>query len=475
MKKQSFDIYGLIVRILCIASLYLCICSFFLPFALTGGSGLSVLLVLLGGFWFYLVGYFVQYVCSLIFGFKRAAASKAYESDVKHFKLHQAIIPSAIIVGIVIFYSTRISGIVNNVSISDTIKNALVLVAPLGVASGIGGAVIWFYPTERVVSEKTTIIGACIIFISYVFFGTLGMYVRTLVWILVLYVFCAALTLSYTNMTRNYMGTVVSFINKKSRRYSLTSAIVFISMCLACFSVTATVAAGIAVLFRSLLFFILNSGTESNRGELGDASNAERYNTFVYGHERPTSSLTFYFFILFVIAMLCGLIYFIFRKNREFRAFLQKIKKLIAEFLLMLKNLFGGTVDFGYRVENVNYVDTEKKIQKKIISSKKKYRLPKTYKGFCDKLNQIEADADKILYSYVTLIELSRRGHNKLRHSDTPREMAKKLRRDPKYRDIEKITEAFEVIEYARADISKNDARFVIDTMQNIIRVSIEH
>ena len=123
----------------------------------------------------------------------------------------------------------------------------------------------------------------------------------------------------------------------------------------------------------------------------------------------------------------------------------------------------------------VNYVDTEKKVQPKIISSKKKYRIPKNYKSFCDKLNQIEADSDKILYSYVTLIELSRRGHNKLKKSDTPREMAKKLRRDSKYRDIEKITEVFEIIEYARADIDPNDARFVIDTMQNIIRVSIEH
>ena len=95
MKKNYLDIYSVIVRILCIASLYLCIAAFFLPFAIASGS-LSALIVMLGGFWFYLVGYFVQFVCSLIFGFKRAAASKAYESDVKHFKLHQAIIPVAI-------------------------------------------------------------------------------------------------------------------------------------------------------------------------------------------------------------------------------------------------------------------------------------------------------------------------------------------------------------------------------------------
>ena len=474
MKKYSVDIYGLVVRILCIASLYLCICSFFLPFVLTNG-GVTSLIVLLGGFWFYLLGYFVQYVCSLLFGFKRVAASKAYESDVKHFKLHQAIIPSAVVIGIVILYSTRISGVIENVGISDTIKNALVVVAPLGVAAGIGGCVIWFYPTERVVSEKTTIIGACIIFISYVFFGTLGIYVRALIWILILYVFCAALTLSYTNMTRNYMGTVVSFINKKSRKYSFTSSAVFLSICLACFAVTATITAGIVVLFKSLLFFILYSGTESNRGELGDVSNTGRYNMFVYGDTRPTSSLAFYFFILFVIAMVCGIIYFALRKNREFRAFLKKIKKLLAEFFEMLRNLFRGNVDFGYKVACVNYVDTEKKIQPKIITSKKKYKIPKTYKGFCEKLGQIEGHADKIIYSYVTLIELSRRGHNKIKKSDTPREMAHKLKKDPKYRDIEKITEAFEIIEYARADIDPNDARFVIDTMQNIIRVSIEH
>ena len=247
------------------------------------------------------------------------------------------------------------------------------------------------------------------------------------------------------------------------------------SICLACFTVTATITAGIVVLLKSLLFFILNSGTESNRGEPGEVSNTGRYNLFVYGEAKPTSTLAFYFFILFVIAMVCGIIYFAFRKNREFRAFLSRIKKLLAEFFAMLKNLFGGNIDFGYKVESVNYVDTEKKIQSKIITSKKRYRIPKNYKSFCDKLNQIEENSEKILYSYVTLIELSRRGQNKLKKSDTPREMAKKLRRDPKYRDIEKITEAFEIIEYARADIDSNDARFVLDTMQNIIRVSIEH
>lgn len=474
MKKNYLDIYSVIVRILCITSLYLCIAAFFLPFAITSGS-LSALIVMLGGFWFYLVGYFVQFVCSLIFGFKRAAASKAYESDVKHFKLHQALIPAAICIGIVLLYWSALSSMMERVYLSDELANGLVMSASLGLFSSIGGCVIWFYPTERVVSEKTTIIGACIIFISYVFFGTLGVYVRTLVWLMILYVFCTAITLSYTNMTRNYMGTVVSFINRKSRRYSFTSAAVFLSICLACFTVTATITAGIVVLLKSLLFFILNSGTESNRGELGDVSNTGRYNLFVYGETKPTSSLAFYFFILFIIAMICGLVYLIFRKNREFRAFLSKVKKLFAEFFAMLKNLFGGNIDFGYKVEGVNYVDTEKKVQPKIISSKKKYRIPKNYKSFCDKLNQIEADSDKILYSYVTLIELSRRGHNKLKKSDTPREMAKKLRRDSKYRDIEKITEVFEIIEYARADIDPNDARFVIDTMQNIIRVSIEH
>ena len=474
MKKYSFDIYGLIVRILCIASLYLCIASFFLPFALTTG-GLSALVVLLGGFWFYLVGYFIQFVCSLVFGFKRAPASKAYESDVKHFKLHQALIPIAISIGIVILYWSMISSMRERIYLTDELAGALVMSASLGLFSSVGGCVIWFYPTERVVSEKTTIIGACIIFISYVFFGTLGIYVRALIWILVLYVFCAAITLSYTNMSRNYMGTVVSFINRKSRRYSFTSAAVFLSICLACFAITATITAGIIVLFKSFLFFILNSGTESNRGDPGEISNTGRYNLFVYGETKPTSSLAFYFFILFLIAMLCGLVYFIFRKNRQFRAFLRRVRKLISEFLLMLKNLFAGTVDFGYRVDNVNFVDTEKKIQPKIITSKKKYRIPKSYKSYCDKLSQIEDDSDKIIYSYVTLIELSRRGYNKLKKSDTPREMAAKLRRDPKYRDIEKITEAFEVIEYARANIAPNDAKFVIDTMQNIIRVSIEH
>lgn len=474
MKKYSFDIYSVIVRILCIASLYLCIASFFLPFALVYGS-LSALIVLLGGFWFYLLGYFIQFVCSLIFGFKRAAASKAYESDVKHFKLHQALIPIAISLGVVLLYWSMLSSMIGRIYLTDEVAGGLTMMASLGIFSSIGGCVIWFYPTERVVSEKTTIIGACIIFISYVFFGTLGLYVRMLVWLLILYVFCAALTLSYTNMTRNYMGTVVSFINRKSRKYSFTSAAVFLSICLACFAITGTITAGIVVLFKSLLFFALNSGTESSRGELGEVSTTTRYNLFVYGEAKPTSTLAFYFFILFVIAMVCGIIYFAFRKNREFRAFLGKIKKLLLEFLAMLKNLFGGNIDFGYRVENVNYVDTEKKVQAKIISSKKRYRIPKNYKSFCDKLNQIEENSEKILYSYVTLIELSRRGHNKLKKSDTPREMAKKLRRDPKYKEIEKITEAFEVIEYARADIDANDARFVLDTMQNIIRVSIEH
>lgn len=476
MKKTSFfDLYGIFIRILCIASLYLCICSFFLPFVLTNEVGFPSIIVLLGGFWFYLLGYLLQYLCSLLFGFKRSAASKAYESDVKHFKLFQAVIPMAISLGAVLIYSSMLKGIVSNIGIDETLKNALVLVAPLGAVSSIGGCVIWFYPTERVVSEKTAIIGACIIFISYVFFGTLGIYVRTLLIILILYIFCMAITLSYSNMTRNHLGTVVSFINKKSARYSFFSALIFLLVCLACFMVTATITSGIVVLFKSFLFFILNSGTESNRGELGEVSNTGRYNLFVYGNTNPGKSLAFYFFIIFVICAIAGIVYFALRKNKEFKAFLAKVKEFFANFFAMIRAIFGAKVDFGYDEAPASYMDVERRVQPKIISSKKRYKIPKNYKSFCDKLESIEDDNEKIIYSYVTLIEVSRVGVNKLKISDTPREIAKKLKRDSKYNGIEKITEAFEIVEYANEKLDPHSARFCIDTMQNIIRTSIEH
>lgn len=476
MKKSNFfDLYGVFIRILCIASLYLCICSFFLPFVLTNQNVLYSVIVVFGGFWFYLLGYFLQYMCSLIFGFKRAAASKAYESDVKHFKLFQAIIPMALSLGVVFLYSFMLKSVVGITGIEDALKNALVLIAPLGAVSSIGGCVIWFYPTERVVSEKTSIIGACTIFISYVFFGTLGIYVRTLLVIMILYIFCMAITLSYSNMTRNHLGTVVSFINKKSARYSFFSALIFLSVCLACFAVTATITSGITVIFKSLLFFILNSGTESNRGELGEVSNTGRYNLFVYGNTNPGKSLAFYFFIVFVICLIAAIVYFAFRKNKEFKAFLAKVKEFFENFFAMIRAIFGAKVDFGYDETNSSYMDVERKVQQRIVSSKKRYKIPKNYKSFCDKLESIEDDSEKIIYSYVTLIEVSRVGVNKLKKSDTPREIAKKLKRDSKYNGIDKITEAFEIVAYATEKLDPNIARSCIDRMQNIIRVSIEH
>lgn len=448
MKKTSFfDLYAVFVRILCIASLYLCICSFFLPFVLTNQNGFLAVIVVLGGFWFYLLGYLMQYLCSLLFGFKREAASKAYESDVKHFKLFRAVIPMALSLLVVALYSSMLTGIVGNMSIDDSTKNALVLVAPLGAASSIGGCVIWFYPTERVVSEKTAIIGACIIFISYVFFGTLGIYVRALLILLVLYLFCMAITLSYINMTRNHIGTVVSFINRKSSRYSFFSALIFLSICGACFLVTATIVSGIVVLFRSFLYFILNSGTSNDRGELEQISSTGRYNLFVYGNTNPGKNLAFYFFIIFIICSIAGIIYFALHKNKEFKAFLAKVKEFFSNFFAMIRAIFGARVDFGYSEVNTSYMDTERRVQSKIISSKRKYKIPKTYKSFCDKLESIEDDNEKIIYSYVTLVEVSRAGRNKLKVSDTPREIAKKLKRDEKYKGIESITEVFEIIE----------------------------
>ena len=474
-KSRGFDLYAIIIRVLCIASLYLCICSFFLPFVLTNQVGFPAVLVVLGGFWFYLLGYFLQYICSLVFRFRRSAASQSYESDVKHFKLFQAVIPMALSIGVVFIYSFMLKEIVGIIGIDEALKNALVLIAPLGAASSVGGCVIWFYPTERVVSEKTAIIGACIIFIAYVFFGTLGIYVRSLLILLVLYIFCMAITLSYSNMTRNHLGTVVSFINKKSARYSFFSALIFLSICLACFTVTATITSGIVVTFKSFLYFILNSGTASSRSDVSEVSATGRYNLFVYGNTNASKTPAFYFFIVFVICAVAGIVYFAFRKNKEFKALLAKVKEFFKNFFDMIRAIFGAKVDFGYDEVNTSYMDVERKVQPKIISSKKRYRIPKTYKSFCDKLESIDNDSEKIIYSYVTLIEVSRVGSNKLKASDTPREIAKKLKRDSKYNGIEKITEAFEIIEYANEDIDPHSARFCIDTMQNIIRVSIPH
>ena len=127
--------------------------------------------------------------------------------------------------------------------------------------------------------------------------------------------------------------------------------------------------------------------------------------------------------------------------------------------------------DEGFR----SYKDEECRRQKaKISPYSRKIAATKSYKDFLAKLGEFKSSREKLGFAYATLVSRVIGAQKFVRLSDTPREIASKLERDPLYDGINGITEAFEVAAYSSREISAEKSEAALKTLCNIIRKHLD-
>lgn len=473
MKKHGADMYKVFVRMLCVLFVYLCILSVSLPIIILMAGDKSAILII-GGAQFMFIGYLLQYAFSLIFNFKRKTASKAYESDVKHFSFAQAFIPMLLCAVIVFFYSWAADSVSKEIN-DYYLNNALKGLSMLGGISAICGCILWFFPTERIVSQKSVIVGSFMIFIPYIVCAVSRFNILYYIIILLLYAFCTAVIFQYNNMTRNYCGSVMSFVNKKNRRMGIRTSFVFLLASLPIFLAIATLFSGILVIFKSLLYSFLHMSVESDDVIVDKEAEDKMFNTFVFGNERAQSSLVFYFFVIFLICALILVLYIALRKNRDVKELWARLKKAVIEFLRELFYGFKKGNRYPEYSENESYVDVERKIMDSGGVFDESIHVPSTYADFYSRLCDMQNDRERVVFCYVTMTHVGKNKISRMKDSDTPREIAQKLMRYMGYQDMDSVAYAYEIVEYSNMEIDHDLAENAIERMVDIIRLSIEH
>ena len=93
-----------------------------------------------------------------------------------------------------------------------------------------------------------------------------------------------------------------------------------------------------------------------------------------------------------------------------------------------------------------------------------------SYRAFMTRLGKLKTYDEQLCYAYAVLIRMYKRLNISLRHSDTPREMEKKVRNALSDEEISRITADFEAVRYAEREPDDAEAAAILDTICNAVK-----
>ena len=430
---------------------------------------------------FMLAGYFLQAFFCAATKFERRGNYSTYESTVKYFNLGRAT-PVISLALLTVFVG---SGVFRNIYTELAHKNHNILydpnsLVPYVIAVVIAfllvfGSVIWFYPYRRFALLRVPMTCLPMLLVSFFFSTQFGAGGGTVSAVCLLgYSVCALILINQSSLTGCCKGfDSVSFLTGKSRAYNALMTLSLLLLLAAVASVLFIALAGLAIIGRFLLviFFLA-----TNRPD--DPYEASQYNFsyFVLGETAKERAANSTVFTVFIAAFAFVVFVLIVRKSTLFKDILTSVKKWIAELFEFLfafadKKNKKESEDEGFR----SYKDEERRRQKaKISPYSMKIASTKSYKDFLAKLGEFKSSREKLGFAYATLVSRVIGAQKFVRLSDTPREIASKLERDPLYDGINGITEAFEVAAYSSREISAEKSEAALKTLCNIIRKHLD-
>lgn len=481
MVRHNRSSGGAIVRLLNVVLFYITLCAVFMPLIVLGMGDvgfLSAILILPC----FALGYFSSGAASVIFGFERKRNTNAYESEEKYFEFHKAILPLVLSVVLSVAYSYYVAKLLLGLSealagTSIDIHYGAVPTVIFAISCAATGAVVWFFPSERLCGEKTCMVFVGVMLGVFIVLGYLGMNVSYTFVFLALFTLAALFALGQNSLSEGNSDGTVSFINKRMRgQYALVSLAVILLLAV-CFVVTASIFSGIYVLFRSFLFRILNMQSSNDPYvEYSTGEITKMYNLYVYHNEDAASSPLFYFFIIFVILCIFCILYLLLRRSKEVRGFFSELWRGIARLFRALLDLLRGKHKSAelYTVA-VSYRDIEKKVSEPHIGRAGAVcKRAKSYKGFINELESLPDVDTRLVYSYVTLVGIVKGMQLYVKPSDTPREICEKIKRSPGFSEMSGITEAFEQVYYAGHGLDAEKGNDAVKIMCRMIRAHME-
>ncbi len=259
------------------------------------------------------------------------------------------------------------------------------------------------------------------------------------------YMLCAALILNQSCIMRSVSASTVTKLNDRQRFYDMRMTLLWLFGG-AVFGLFAFMfVGGMWYMIKFLIFMILWTIIHAEAGEHEKITEQVNIEDSVFN-----SSYAVAMVLEAIIILIGALLLVIFVRSGAVQAILRAIKSFFESFIA----LFMGREPYQSERE-INYLDETETIASDYSASRARQpfvyngRRRMTYREFCGELNSLKTDEERLTYSYVVMVELLRELNPSLSRTDTPRELAEKIRSSISLDEIDSITDTLELVSYA--------------------------
>ena len=472
VKQPNFSILGFL-------GIYFIACAGVVPlFAYNLATALPAHAIILGAM---TLGYFLQAGVSAATGFRRELESRAYEPEYKYFRANRAVpvwIISAIFAFLVMHLTDRILYERSKLpGVAYDPESALPFTVGLIFLSvTVLGSFVWFFPYNRLMTGGGLYTGIALMLIFFFLYSVMGGIATVCVALCLMgYGFCALFSANQYALGRTYRGTVVSFMTPRTRWYNILLSLGLAGLFALLLFIAYVIVNGIRV---CVLFIVAALLAASNSNDVGytEEESKELYaslSEFLFNSSEPARAPEYWYFILFAVFVVMFITFVLTRRRPEIKAFISWLKAFLVslfEFIWLPIKDFSLTDDDYF----TNYIDEEKKLQKKDIRAKirEESRSRMDYREFSAILRSKPTEEEKYRFAYSTFISQLRRMPMFIKSSDTPRKIKERLTSSGKVttkHEIDLITEEFEQIEFA-AHPADADTKRALETLCDKVR-----
>ncbi len=409
-------------------------------------------------------GYGVQMLGGRLLRIQRKPEVYSYEDKTRRYRIEQALFCH---IGAVVLWliSTQLGHLLTHrfAGYYDQYSLYPVLIAVFAFFMTEFGGYLWFIPYNTLISTRNVAMMAFVMFGAFLVYKMYGfdaglpvmnaaMYLSLIV-ILALFV----LLLNQAFITRPYGGKIARGINDAAKVYS--ARIVGIALCIVALVSVVAMAVIVALvrLWYAIFKFFLARLVSSNTGGDMDRINeilTQDYAGALLDLPQRQSDNWLTLFVIFAVIVITFLIVLFTPALRE------KLKELIAylkeAFMLLFRTPFDKRAKQQTR-ETLNFVDTEEKTRVNLRGNTVRTDDIRNYADFAKRLEQIPTLEDRIKFAYAVCAGRLRHQNLGVRVSDTPREIAHKVKAKDMISDIDTLTATFERLQYENAALGAGD------------------
>lgn len=396
-----------------------------------------------------LAGYGMQILGARIFHLHRKEMVFTYEDTTRRYRFERAIIVH--LGTLVIFFLTMRLGWTllfyfgNYYDEYSIIPYSIALFCAVMVELG---GYLWFIPYNTLISMRRIGTIGVVLLINFL---VTGGYQQTLFGFLNLFALCMTITLfvlllNQAFITRPYGGKIARGINDEAKRYSAR----IVATALACIAgvsiVTMSFITSMVSLWYAFLKFCLAGIAKNNNAD--DREIREIYEQDLAGEvlKLPRGEADYWILVFAALCVICIVTLII--------LFTPGLKDKIREWIAYLKEVLNFFFmphserrKLRSRQEYLNFVDTVEQTNAAGNAVRPAEHI-KTYTDFKRQLDAIADNDDKIRYAYAVAAAQLRHQRCGVGLSDTPREIARKVREHGLVEDIDRLTADFERIQY---------------------------